>query len=273
MKFIAPVFIGLLSFLAFSFVPSSPSRKTEVRKDFKSIFDKFLVTGSLMIFDDSKNVMYVYNEEDSKVAVTPASTFKIMNSLVGLETGVAADENYTLPWDKKINQNSEWNKDQDMTSAFRNSTVWYYQELARKIGQEKMKLWLDKVQYGNSDISGGIDAFWLTGGLKVTPEQQMEFLINLRENKLPFSLNSMTVVKKIMVDPLVTNYVLRAKTGWGVENGNNIGWYVGYIEIKKKPFYFVNCIKTTDSNNKAFSAARKEIVMLALKKLEIIPKK
>jgi beta-lactamase class D len=83
----------------------------------------------------------------------------------------------------------------------------------------------------------------------------------------------MTTVKKIMVDPLVTNYVVRAKTGWGFDNGTNIGWYVGYLEIKKKSYYFVNCIKTSDSNNKVFVAARKEMVIMALKKLEIIPKK
>ena len=273
MKFVSPFLVCLLALIVLSASPSSIGRKVETRKDFKSIFDKYLVTGSLMIFDDSKNVMYVYNEEESKIAVTPASTFKIMNSLIGLETGVAPNENFTLPWDKKINQNSEWNRDQDMTSAFRNSTVWYYQELARKIGSEKMKLWLDKVQYGNSDISGGIDAFWLNGGLRISPAEQMEFLINLREDKLPFSAATMATVKKIMVDPLVTNYVLSAKTGWGFENGTNIGWYAGYMEIKKKPYYFVNCIKTNDSNNKVFVAARKEMVIMALKKLEIIPKK
>ena len=79
----------------------------------------------------------------------------------------------------------------------------------------------------------------------------------------------MNTTKKIMIDQTVSDYVLRGKTGWGTEAGNNIGWYVGYIEMKKKVYYFVNCIQTTDANNMKFSTARKDIVFQVLKKMEI----
>ena len=269
MKSVFGIVLVAISVVLFGFSSNKTGMKVEVRKDFKRFFEQNGVSGSIMIYDQSKDELSVYNEEQTKIAFIPASTFKIFNSLVGLETGVVKDEHTVFTWDGVSRNNKEWNKDQDLAAAFTNSTVWYYQELAKKVGGEKMKSWLDKVSYGNADTTGGIDAFWTTGGLKITPEQQLDFLRKLHDNKLPFSPASMNTTKKIMIDQTVSDYVLRGKTGWGTEAGNNIGWYVGYIEMKKKVYYFVNCIQTTDANNMKFSTARKDIVFQVLKKMEI----
>ena len=267
------IFFGIITLLItiilVSFNSTKSSVKVEIRKDFKRFYDQNGVEGSFMLYDQSRDEMFVYNQEQTKQLFTPASTFKIFNSLVGLETGVIKDENFVIPWDGVVRQNSEWNKDHDLTLAFKNSTVWYYQELAKRVGKEKMKGWLDKANYGNADTTGGIDGFWLTGGLKISPEQQLDFLRKLHDNQLPFSVQTTNTVKKIMIDPTIHDYILRGKTGWGFEKETNIGWYVGYLEIKKRVYYFVNCIQSKDSGNPKFDSARKDILFQVLKKLEI----
>lgn len=244
----------------------------EIRDDFKKYYEQFKVTGSFALYDVKQNKFILYNQAQFKQTFTPASTFKICNSLIGLETGVIKDENYLIAWDSVVRKNSNWNKDHDLKTAYKNSTVWYYQELARRVGSTAMKHWLDTSNYGNASIAGGIDRFWLSGGLRISPEQQIDFLQRLHDNKLPFSQRSMNIVKKIMIAKDTLNYVVRAKTGWGNQDGQEIGWYVGYIETKGNVYYFSNCIQTKDANNKDFAKARIDIIYLILNDLKIIEK-
>lgn len=243
--------------------------KKETRDDFKTLFDSFKVEGSFALYD-LKNDSYVFcNEAQFMQPFIPASTFKICNSLIGLETGVIKDENFVIPWDGVVRQVVEWNKDQDMKSAFKNSTVPYYQELARRVGGKRMKYWLNKTKYGNADTSGGIDKFWLTGGLRITPEQQIKFLVRLYRNDLPFSMRTTDIVKRIMIAQDTTGYVLRAKTGWSEQDKKSIGWYVGYLETAAGTYFFSTCIQCVDSENPDFVRARKEITTDILKSLKL----
>ena len=242
----------------------------ETRDDFRQFYDQNEVTGSFVIYDLSNDNYIFYNQSQFNQQFTPASTFKICNSLIGLETGVIKDENYTIKWDSVKRRIPAWNRDQDLKSAFKNSTVWYYQELARRVGGEKMKYWLDKSNYGNADTSGGIDKFWLTGGLRITPAQQIDFLRRLYDNNLPFSHRTIEIVKNIMIVKDTLDYVVSAKTGWGFQDELNIGWYVGYVEKKDNVYFFANCIQTADSENKNFAKARIEIVYQILNRLIIL---
>ena len=250
----------LLTFAVFGLTACEQKQTTEIRDDFKKYYDQFEVKGSFLLYDQQKDKYLVYNQAQTNQAFTPASTFKICNSLIGLETGVIKDENFVISWDSVVRQNTKWNQDHDLKTAFKNSTVWYYQELARRVGGKQMKHWLDTVKYGNADTTGGIDRFWLRGGLRITPQQQIDFLIKLHDNKLPFSQRSMDIVKKIMIDKDTLNYVIRGKSGWGEQpNSEDIGWFVGYIEREGNIYYFANCIQTTDFNK---ANARREIVYL-----------
>ena len=241
---------------------------TEIR-NFKNYYDAYQVNGSFVLYDQNNNHYILYNEQQFNQPFIPASTYKICNSLIGLETGVIPDENYIIQWDSVMRKNPNWNFDQDMKTAFKNSTVWYYQELARRVGGEKMKYWLDKAGYGNADTSGGIDQFWLTGGLRITPAQQIDFLIRLHENKLPFSQRSMDIVKKIMIQEEDSNYILRGKTGWGMMQDTDIGWYAGYLETNNNVYYFANCIQSSDPNNQNFGMARTAIADSILRVLKL----
>ncbi len=264
-KFITYLIIPVLLITAFS----SP-QDSVIRDDFQKYYEQFNVTGSFVLYDQNNDQYTFYNQQQSKELFSPASTYKICNSLIGLETGIIKGEDFVINWDKVKRPNPNWNSDQNLKSAFQNSTVWYYQELARRVGGKKMKYWLDTLHYGNADTSGGIDMLWLTGGLRITPLQQIDFLRNLHNNQLPFSQRSMDIVKNIMVTKDTLGYVVRAKGGWGMQGKTDIGWYVGYIETKGNVYYFANCIQNTDEENKSFGSARVEIVYLILNELGLI---
>jgi beta-lactamase class D len=243
--------------------------KTEIRDDFKKYFEGFKVEGSFALYDRNSEAYILCNQMQFKQPFIPASTFKICNSLIGLETGVIRDEHFVIKWDGVVRRVPEWNKDQDLQAAFKNSTVPYYQELARRVGGKRMKYWLVRAKYGNADTAGGIDKFWLTGGLRITPEQQIGFLRRLYSEDLPFSKRSTDIVKRIMIVPDTTGLTLRAKTGWSEQDGRSIGWYVGYLETNSNVYFFSTCIQCADANNPHFAEARREITLSILKVLKL----
>jgi beta-lactamase class D len=224
---------------------------TMVVNDWKHFYDSVGVDGSFVLYSPNYKMVKVYNPSRSAMRLEPASTFKIFNSLVALETGVVKNENEVLKWDGKKRKYSKWNQDLDMKRAFKHSALWFYQEMARRIGKEQMQYWLDTVGYGNKLIQPAIDEFWLGGGVEITPYEQILFLERLYNDSLPFSRNTMKTVKEIMlVDD--TTYIMRAKTGWTVHNNGSKGWYVGWVESNGIPYFFANVIDIpTDDKAKA----------------------
>jgi beta-lactamase class D len=112
----------------------------------------------------------------AKERFLPASTFKIFNSLAALESGVIKDQDEIIKWDSIPRGWEKWDMDHNLRSAIKYSAVWFYQELARRIGEEKMRSYINKTGYGNKNIEGGIDLFWLQGELKISAMEQIEFL-------------------------------------------------------------------------------------------------
>jgi len=164
---------------------------------------------------------------------SPCSTFKIPNSLIGLETGVIPDASFVLPWDGVRRSREEWNRDHDLRSAIQQSVVWYYQELARRVGPERMQKWVSAFHYGNEDISGGIDRFWLGSSLRISPDEQVDFLGRLHARELPASSRSVAIVEEILLqDAPGPGVVYRGKTGSCQDPGapQPHGWWVGSIE-------------------------------------------
>ncbi len=149
----------------FLFILLAGTSASQSTHDFSKYFDEYNVKGSFLLYDQNKDEYIYYDSARCNTQFIPASTFKIFNSLVSLETGVIADENEIIKWDS-IESNKEWNRDHNMRSAIKYSVVWFYQELARRVGEERMQYYIDTVGYGNRDISGGIDRFWLVGGVE-----------------------------------------------------------------------------------------------------------
>lgn len=227
------------------------------RSDWKTFYDNYNVTGCMVIYDLNENNYLVYNKERCEQRFLPASTFKILNSLIALETNVIRDENEIITWDSVDRKNDKWNMDQNLRTAIKYSVVWVYQGFARKIGQEKMQHFVDSVKYGNCNIGGGIDRFWLDGDLRISAFEQIEFLKRLYYEDLPFSKRNIQIVKDILINDQTQNYVLRGKTGWASRFEPETGWYVGYLEENGDIYFFANNI---DIKEETDTAARISIV-------------
>lgn len=236
------------------------------RPDFGKYFQQAGVKGTILIYDLKKDRYVVYNAERANTGYVPASTFKIFNSLVALETGVVKNENEIIKWDGVKREIPEWNQDHTMKTAIKVSAVWFYQELARRIGEQRMQNYINLTNYGNKDIGGGIDKFWLEGDLRITPKEQIDFLVKLHNNKLPFSPRAIAIVKNIITTEKTDNYVLRGKTGLK----SNVGWYVGYLERDGNTYFFATQL---DVVKKQDIKARLEITRSILKDMKLLPKK
>lgn len=226
-------------------------------QDVKKYFDEYDVKGSFMVYDMYSGKYYYYDSARCFTRFTPASTFKIPNSIIGLETGVISDENYIIKWDSTKSRET-CDRDLTLKEAIKFSCVWYYRELARRVGAEKMQAMLNSFDYGNKDISSGVDKFWLEGSLRISQAEQIEFLKKLYNYELPVSKRSIDILKNIIVLDSTESYIMRGKTGWGFEDKKDIGWLVGWIE-KSDNIYFYAINIETDKDNPRFAESRKAI--------------
>ena len=221
--------------------------RANVDDSLKKYFDASKVDGCFTLFNNADGKVTVYNLSMDTARVLPASTFKIVNSLIGLETGVITDEKMVIKWDGIKRSNEDWNKDLTMLEAFKTSCVPYYQEVARRIGKDTMKLWIDSLSYGNKNLGDKIDTFWLDNHLKISPDEQLGLMKRLYFDQLPFQKRTQQIVRDAMLQEDNTAYSLSYKTGWGFdEKNNNIGWIVGWIEENKHPYFFVTLVKSAD---------------------------
>ena len=182
-----------------------------------------------MLRDNNHESIHYYNKERCTQRFLPASTFKIFNSLVALETAIAPDDQLVIKWDS-VTRNPEWDKDMNMREAFKVSNISYYQELARRIGPSKMQHYLDTVKYGNMKMGGRIDNFWLNDSLQITADEQVGFLKKLYFTELPISERSQRIVKTMMLQEQTPGYNLYYKTGTGHVGDKYIYWIVGFSE-------------------------------------------
>ena len=246
---------------------STPS--TNVRPELEQYFQGY--TGAFVLYDRNANRYLRYNPERCATQFLPASTFKILNSLIGLETGVITDENFVIKWDGTQYDIPAWNQDHTLKTAIQNSVVWYYQELARRVGAEKMRQYVEAAGYGNRDISGQIDTFWLDGALRISADEQVEFLKRLYQNDLPFSQRSQEIVKTILVLEKTDSYQLSGKTGSTQRIKIHTGWFVGYLETNGNVYYFATNLESSDPNGLANGQLAQNINRNILQSLELLP--
>ncbi len=226
--------------------------------------------GAVLVYDLSENSYLAGHAERVDRRRIPASTFKIFNSLVALETGVIVDHHAVIKWDGITRSRSELNRDLDLQTAFRISAVPHFQELARRIGPERMQKFVDAVGYGNGNISGGIDEFWLTGDLRISPREQVEFLERLYRGALPFSPTTMAMVKEMMVSEQTPEHTIRSKTGWAVlHETENVGWWVGWVERKSGVHVFATVLEAREPDQ-TFGPARQAVTRQVLGQLGVL---
>lgn len=228
---------------------SIPRREKVVYEDLSSYFDGY--DGTFVLYDLKKRTYTVYNKEKSEKRVSPNSTFKSPHALVGLQTGVLQDADTVLRWDGTEYPFPEWNRDQTLTEAIQNSTIWYFQEVAQRVGPVREKRYLQVFRYGNRDLSGGLTNFWLQSSLKISPKEQVDFLRRFYTYHLPVSKRNIDIVKEILVLEEKNGALLSGKTGTGWKdaelNGIPInGYFVGYVEKDGNAYFFATNIEAED---------------------------
>ncbi|WP_253271475.1 penicillin-binding transpeptidase domain-containing protein [Flavihumibacter sp. ZG627] len=242
--------IPLILFSVLVFTGCAPNN-VEENKELEKYFAAQKVTGVFGMFDNGLGSFIISDKKHFRdSAFLPASTFKVVNALVGLESGVLKDDSVVIAWDGIKRPIESWNQDLSLYRAFRFSSVPYFQELARRIGKDSMQLWLDTLgyagRYGRAVISQ-VDSFWLDGSIKITPDEQLGLMKKLYFDQLPFQRRSNEMVRKMMLMEDNSNYKLSYKTGWGKDaNGDSIGWIIGWIEENRHPYFFVLQLRTPD---------------------------
>jgi beta-lactamase class D len=259
--------LGLLA--AASFLPARglanvSYQRSEIRNDLTKRFFEAGTVGTFVGYKVNDYLIIASDKDRSGQPQLPASTFKIPNSLIALETGVVEDpDKDVFKWDGVTRSIEAWNTDHTLRSAIAASVVPVYQEIARRIGPERMQKFVDLFEYGNRDIGGGIDQFWLTGNLRIDPVQQVDFVDRLRRGVLPLSKRSQEVVRDILPATKVGNVTIRAKSGLvGAERGQpSLGWLVGWAEAGSQQTVFA---MNMDCKDPAHVAARMSIVQQCL---------
>jgi beta-lactamase class D len=229
----------LVAFLANACAPNN----VKVEKSWEKYFTEYKVEGCFMLFNNGQGTFKAYNLDRAKERFVPASTFKIFNALVGLETGVLKDTTTVIPWDGITRSVPEWNQPLSLQHAFRISAVPYFQEVARRITKPVMQQWLDTVKYGNMKISR-IDTFWLDNSLQISPDEELGFVKKLYFDQLPFHKITMQAVRQIMLMEKTPKYELSYKTGMATVGPKTIGWITGWIEENGHPTFFVLNLET-----------------------------
>ena len=236
---------ALFLIVTFLVISSCSVNKARIDNGLEKYFEAQGVEGSFTMLDNADGSITVYNMALDTQRLGPASTFKILNALVALETGIATDTSMKIKWDGQRRSTPELNQDLTLAQAFRLSSVSHFQELARKIGKDTMQHWIDTIGYGNRQLGTSIDSFWLNNSLKISPDEQLGFLKRLYFDQLPFRKSTQEMVRALMLQEDNTLYKLSYKTGLGIaQDSSQIGWVTGWIEENRHVYFFVTLVKT-----------------------------
>ncbi len=235
--------------------------------DLGRLFSDRSSEGTIVLSSLDGSTTYIHNKKRAEKRLLPCSTFKIPNTLIALDEGAVTDEKEIFKWDGKDKGWHRWNKDQTIETAFPFSCVWFYQELAKRVGNEAYLTHFGKLNYGNEKTGPDLTTFWLDGDLRISPLEQIRFLKKLYREELPFKKRHIQLVKRLMIIEKTPQYTLRAKTGWAMRIKDQYGWYIGYVEADQKVWFFA---MNMDIEKNSDAAYRKEITMETLKVKGII---
>ena len=264
--------------LAIVFFPSCKNSHVSEHEEWGKVFEAYGIKDACFILrDHSHETIHLYNRDRCLERFTPASTFKIFNSLVALETGIARDDAFTIPWDSVVRR-PEWDHNMDMREAFRVSNLPFYQAIAKRVGRQNYQHYLDTVRYGNMKIGDSVNRFWIDNSLKISADEQVGFVKKLYFEELPFLVRTQSIVKSMMLREDTARNRLYYKTGTATSSpGKTIYWVVGYLEhvlpvnedpnsmnksgVRNYPYFYAMNFEVADSNHsRDWAAVRLEIL-------------
>ena len=196
--------------------------------------------GTLVLEDPVAKTTLRFRPKLAAERVSPCSTFKVPHALIGLETGVLTGPEHPMKWDGKKRRIKSWNQDQTLRTAIRDSVVWYFQRVAQGVGLAREQEFLHAMHYGNEDASGEVTTFWLDGSLKISADEEVDFMRRLAAGDLPFSAKNQAIVRELIEVEKTPRGVLHGKTGSSGRNPehSNLGWFAGYVEHEGHAYPF-----------------------------------
>lgn len=224
----------LLTLIILLFVNSAQAIDWQDKPELGKLFADADMEGAFVLYDVDADRFIGHNRARAETRFIPASTFKIVNSLIGLEVGAVSSVDEVLPYGGKPQPNKAWERDMGLREAIKISNVPIYQELARRIGLERMRENIAKLDYGNGEIGNVVDDFWLIGPLTISASEQSQFLALLAQDDLPFSDEVQAQVKEIAKLEQGEGWTLYGKTG----SKPDVGWWVGWVQKGDKTYSF-----------------------------------
>lgn len=235
--------------------------------DWSNYFDG--INGAAVIYDPMENCYQIYNQELAFTQRSPCSTFKIISSLIALENGIIEPDDSTRTWSGEKFWNEEWNQDIDFSDAFHASCVWYFREVIDEIGKDMIQEELDRLEYGNCDISdweGRLNAnnnnpvltgFWIESSLLISPKEQVEVMERIFGDHTDYSEETLDQLKQVMLlsEENEADISIYGKTGMGKAYGIVVdSWYTGFADNADQRIYF--CVYLGETENKNVSSAK-----------------
>jgi beta-lactamase class D len=232
------------------------------------LFESAAVSGTFVLYEEASARLTAFARDRAVRRYVPASSFKIANSLIALETGVVSDENEVIPYGGRPQPFDAWEKDMSMREAVPASNVPVFQELARRIGLEAYRRWLAELDYGNRQIGTALETFWLDGPLKISAVEQAKFSARLARGRLPLSQRTQGIVRDILLLEQGTGWKLYGKTGWRFSSTPPLGWWTGWVERSGKVSAFALNIDMPTSED---AKKRVDLGKRALQALAVLP--
>ncbi len=252
---------GSISFTSQNLFAQKSYHEQHLKLD--SIYKKFGVTGACVVFNQSKNSYYYSDTIKIQTLQTPNNSFHLYAGLIGLESGVI--KNYETP-----NGDDTLTND-NLIKALKSDNPVFFSVNARRLKQEKIQNWLNLLNYGNRDISGGTTVFWNNNSLKISTKQQFDLLKKLYYYNLPFSFENIRLVKSTFrLTKLVNKNVYTFKVT-GLQNGKQHAWYIGYVEFLNNTYLFVQSLENSKKlKASTFEALNGEVMYQILRSLGVL---
>lgn len=222
-----------------------------VRADWGEAFARRGLEGTFVLYEPRAGRTSRYDPERAAQRFPPASTFKLYNALVALETGVVGDPDSVFVWDGVTRSVPAWNRDQSLREGMANSTVWLYQRVARRVGAGRYGEAFAREPYGNGLVGDSVTTFWLVGPLAISADEEARFVDGLRRGALAFAPETQAAVRDLTPVLVEAGDVrLRAKTGLALRAGrSDLGWLVGWVERPGGDVVFaLNAEATSDAD-------------------------
>ena len=245
--------------------PWNASSKNCFEIDFTNYFGKY--EGSFVLYDLKKDTWKIHDMERATLRIAPDSTYKIYNALFGLEKDIITPENSFIKWNGTTYPFETWNKDQILSSAMSASVNWYFGYIDEQLGKTSVQEYLQKIGYGNEDLSGNFSSYWMESSLKISPIEQVELLTRLQNQNLGFASENVKAVKDTIHISSSSFGDFYGKTGTGRVNGKDInGWFIGFIENADNTYFFATNIQ---SEQHATGSKASDITLSILSDLNI----